>query len=422
MPLLYHIHPGVRKRAIDAIASFVSYISDPEAQAFVASKIVPSLFSPDTANDEKCATLDLLSALARHATPSVDKIIPRILDKMESGNEVLKASGLQALEKLTTECPGEMKPHTQQLIKAGVKCAEKSAYKASYNGVEHEDDNVEEEDENSDIEDVTCMVRRPAIKLLGAIIGARLETLDNLYKVVMPVLQSSSLDIEATIRYAAWSASQALVARTRQFFSDPSNFIEEDAGRFEPLLATKDLLAVVNSVVPKLLKGMAEFLSPSSTISPSALELFDTLLSPLPKGGPMTHVFSTGYEGAIDSQEDLVEDLFLLLAQPTTLVTFSHMMSVHDLPCTGRARIELTALMTDPDTSIASTAIHIGLRALEDMSASDHEDEFVLALQTVARRALKDSSPDAGIRDLGCKIISALMVHNICCDDEDWDL
>ncbi|KAG9077623.1 hypothetical protein FS749_010466 [Ceratobasidium sp. UAMH 11750] len=392
--LLCHTHSGVRKRAVGTIAGFVSHLPEPEIQAFVNSKIISGLVSPDTSSDEKCTTLRLVSALARYVASSLGQIVPSILTGIGEGDENLKRLGLQALEKLTTHCSSHMAPYALQLIDLGVKYAKygSAGNKIPQNGETPdvnsghvdkqealEDHDVEESDSDSDNEDAPCMISRSSIKLLSAVIGACPGPLDALYKTVTPVLLSSSCDVDSMISHEAWSAFAVLFGHTRQVFSDKSNFVSAAWGKFEPLPATKEILTAVDSLVPRLLKAMVKLLSPRATLSRPALVLLDILLSPLPKGGPMKHVFTSGYKGALHSDKNLEEDLFLLLARPATLTTFSYMLSV-GWPGT-EVRVKLTTLMGDSDARVALDAIRAGLRILGDMSDLSSDDEFGQALQ-----------------------------------------
>ncbi|KAG8723446.1 hypothetical protein FRC09_003292 [Ceratobasidium sp. 395] len=437
MPLLCHTHSRVRKQAVSTIASYVSALPATEAQAFVTSKVVPSLASPNTPVNEKCTALDLVSALAGHATPSLEQIVPGILSGVKKeDNERLKYSSLQALEKLTTRCSSEIKPYASQIIKLGVKHTTYGlSGNAKHNGAKDHDmnnsknertndkdlgANAEDEAENSDGESTPSMVRRSATNLLSAVISTQLDTIGNLYKVVAPALVLSSRDIEPSVQCASWSAFTALVSQTRQYFSDCSNFAKKDWGRFDPLPATKDFMTVVDTLVPQLLKGVVDVLSSKDTLPPSALQLLDALFSPLPKGSPQKHIFTTGYKCALKSQENLEEDLFLLVARPTTLATFSLMMTA-GWPC-GDALVELTTIMAHTDASVASKAIRLGLHRIDGMSELGGDSDFGVALQSVARKLLRDSTTDTTVQILACKLIGELLIHGFSCDDEDWEL
>ncbi|KAG8745188.1 hypothetical protein FRC12_014632 [Ceratobasidium sp. 428] len=438
MPLLCHTHSRVRKQAVSTIASYVSSLPTTEARAFVTSKVVPSLVSPDTPVNEKCTALDLVSTLAGHATPSLEQIVPGILSGMKKeDNERLKYSSLQALEKLTTRCSSEIKPYASQIIKLGVKhttyglsgnvkhigakdCNVNSSKNKRTNDKDSGVNDVRDEAENSDGESTPSTVRRSAINLLNAVISTHLDTIGNLYKVVAPALVLSSRDVEPSVQYASWSAFTALAPQTRQFFSDCSNFAKKNRGEFDPLPTTKDVLTIVDTLVPQLLKGVVDILSSKDILPTSALQLLNALFSPLPKGSPQKHIFTTGYKSALESQENLEEDLFLLVAQPTTLATFSLMMTA-GWPV-GDALIELTTLMAHTDARVASKAIRLGLRMVNGMSELDGDSDFGVALQAVARKLLQDSNTDREVQTLACKLIGELLIHGFSCDDEDWEL
>ncbi|KIY47176.1 TIP120-domain-containing protein [Fistulina hepatica ATCC 64428] len=233
VPLLDHVRPVVRKRAIATLALLVPLYAgvvpvgegSREISGLVEESMVPYLQPQRT-------TVQLITAIARQApqslTPNIPDIIPGILAALDRPDDELRESALMALEALVLRCPTEMSTFTStSVVVAGCKwikydpnyTAEEDDDEEMASPSDEDDDDDQEDDDDlddeySDDEDTSYKIRRAAVKVLTAIITTRPDLLAQIFVTVAPVLVARFTEREAGVRLDVWTAYGALVAQT----------------------------------------------------------------------------------------------------------------------------------------------------------------------------------------------------------------
>ncbi|KAI5811207.1 armadillo-type protein [Peziza echinospora] len=239
----------VKKRAVTALSLLCVYSPDILLSSFI-SHLIESFRVEGSSPQRLRLYVSVTGALARAIPdrfgPHLQLLAPFILalvngkdvDEQEFGDEPdmegdeLKEAALVALEAFQSQCPGEMRRFTDEVLAAGIRFLKYDPNYADGNGEGDEDmgdadaedeeeafdgDDFEEDGNFSDDDDISWKVRRCAAKLLSTVVRTRAGDLledGTFYREVAPILVDRFSEREENVRLEVLATATVLVRKT----------------------------------------------------------------------------------------------------------------------------------------------------------------------------------------------------------------
>lgn len=218
---------GLRKRAIQCLASLSPHISD-DLLAQATLRIAELLKNKSVKSDITRTNIQMVGSLCRAVGyrfgPHLNDVLPLLIQYCKNASEnddEIREHSLQALESFVTRCPRDVAPHCNIILDLAL---EYLSYDPNFTDeidnegdeeMDGEDDEDEESgDEYSDDEDVSWKVRRAAAKCLSAVICSRPELLATLYAKASPKLIERFKEREENVKIDVFNAFIDLLRQT----------------------------------------------------------------------------------------------------------------------------------------------------------------------------------------------------------------
>ncbi|PSC76088.1 cullin-associated NEDD8-dissociated 1 isoform B [Micractinium conductrix] len=221
LPELDESRAGVRKRAIQCLASLAAALPPPslsELCTTVLDRLDAKGLKPDTARTYVQALGAISKAVGHKFGPHLPRSVPlciRYLRSAAEGDEELREYCLQALESFVLRSPQEARAQLGDILPV---CLEFLRFDPNYaaademgddeeaDDMEAEEDEDASEEEWSDDEDTSWKVRRAAAKAVSAVITHFPDLLTEVYPKVAPTLAARFREREETVKQDVFQA------------------------------------------------------------------------------------------------------------------------------------------------------------------------------------------------------------------------